>query len=62
VPRLVYSPNLDDETSDLKILARMTNLNAQSMPQFTAGNFAVPEPATLLLFGLAGLAAIRRRS
>jgi hypothetical protein len=62
VPRLVYSTNLDDETADLKILARMTNLNAQSMTAFEADNFAVPEPATLLLFGLAGLAAMRRRS
>ncbi len=44
------------------MLARMTNLNnPQFMTQFEADNFDVPEPATLLLFGLAGLAAVRRR-
>ncbi len=39
----------------------MTNLGNQSMTAFTADNFDVPEPATLLLFGLAGLAGVRRR-
>lgn len=62
VPRLVYSTNLDDETADLKILARMTNLGNQSMTAFTADNFDVPEPATLLLFGVAVLSVVRRRS
>jgi hypothetical protein len=66
VPRLVYSTNLDDEMADLAVLARMTNLNAASMAQFNAGNFDadssdVPEPVTLLLFGVAALAAVRRR-
>lgn len=61
VPRLVYSTNLDDETADLKILARMINLDQGSMTEFSAGNFAVPEPSVLLLLGLAGLAAARRR-
>ena len=62
VPRLVYSTNLDDETADLAVLARLTNLNATSMTQFSADNFDVPEPATLALFGLTLLAALRRRS
>jgi hypothetical protein len=29
LPRLVFSPDLSDNTSDLKILARMTNLSGQ---------------------------------
>lgn len=62
VPRLVYSTNIDDETADLAVLARLTNLNANSLASFTAGNFAVPEPGALALFGLTLLGALRRRS
>jgi hypothetical protein len=66
VPRLVYSTNLDDNTADLAVLARMTNLGVGSMAQFNAGNFdavdsAVPEPITLLLFSIGAVTAVRRR-
>jgi len=75
LPRLVYSSDLSDNTADLKILARMTNLTGvggqEAMAQFTAENFAfagpIPEPATLVLFGsglalMAGLGRGKRRS
>lgn len=62
LPRLVYSTDLSDETADLKILARLTNLTGQAgrdvMPSFSAANFAVtqvPEPSSLLLMAGAGL-------
>lgn len=66
LPRLVYSPNLDDETSDLKIMARMTNLGGQagrdSLASFTTDNFStVPEPASLTLCVLGAAALIGRR-
>ncbi len=56
VNRLVYSPDLSDNTADLKILARFTEPIGQAaidaLPQFTADNFestaAVPEPTTML--------------
>jgi len=57
LPRLVFSTDLDDNTADLKVLFRMTNLNGpggrDAIPTFTAANFAitVPEPSTLLLLG-----------
>jgi hypothetical protein len=69
-PRLVYSTNLSDNTADLKILARLTNLegNPGALATFTEGNFqiaAVPEPATwgmmIAGFGLVGAAMRRRR-
>ncbi len=65
LPRLVYSTDLSDNTADLKILARMLNLNGQdgrnAIPTFTAANFAitsaVPEPSSffmVLLLAIAG--------
>jgi len=54
LPRLVYSTDLSDNTADLKILARMTNLVGQpgrdALPTFSESNFQiVPEPSSLLL-------------
>ncbi len=61
LPRLVFSTDLDDNTADLKILFRMTNLTAQggrdAIPTFTEANFeitTVPEPSTLLMVTTAG--------
>lgn len=71
LPRLVFSPNLDDNTADLKILARITNLTGAAgqaaMANFTSANFAtvtaVPEPSSMLLLTSGGtlLAFLRRR-
>ncbi|MGH9324620.1 MAG: PEP-CTERM sorting domain-containing protein [Vicinamibacteria bacterium] len=58
MPRLVFSTDLSDETADLKIVARMTNLVGQSnlLPTFTVANFAItPEPSSLLLMMEAGI-------
>ena len=63
LPRLVYSTDLSSSNADLKILARMLNLNGaegrNAIPNFTAANFAitdgsnaVPEPSTPILMGL----------
>jgi hypothetical protein len=67
VNRLVYSTNLNDNTADLSILARITNPTGQdainALPTFGAGNFApVPEPnaAYLLTAGCAVLAAANK--
>ena len=57
LPRLVFSTDLSDNTADLKILARMTNLAGQSdlLPTFTSSNFAmIPEPSGFLLLTVAG--------
>lgn len=71
VARLVYSTNLDDNTADLKVLARMTNLSGAAgqaeLANFTAKDFAItnaPEPASIAMMGSAmamGGAAWRRR-
>jgi hypothetical protein len=60
LPRLVFSTDLSDNTADLKILFRMTNLSGQggrdAIPTFTEANFAittVPEPSTFVMTGLA---------
>ncbi len=68
VNRLVYSTNLNDNTADLSILARITSPTGQdainALPTFKAENFApVPEPnaAYLLTTGAAALALWNRR-
>ncbi len=67
LPRLVFSTNLNDNTADLKVLARMSNFDDPSvLPTFTEANFdiAVPEPSTLSLVGaglVAGAMFMRRR-
>jgi hypothetical protein len=75
LPRLVYSTDLSDNNADLKILARMLNLNGadgrNAIPTFTAANFAittasnaVPEPSALPILmglGLVGASCILRR-
>src|SRR5262249_51532542 len=64
-PRLVFSTDLSDNTADLKILARMTNLIGQpgELANFTSANFALvetPVPASFVLFGT-GLALFAGR-
>lgn len=61
LPRLVFSRDLSDNTADLKVLFRMTNLAGQpgrdAMPTFTVANFeltAVPEPSSVFLTLIAG--------
>jgi len=63
LPRLVYSTDLSDSNADLRILARMLNLNGQNgrnaLPGFTAANFDIttsaPEPSSFFLIVPAGL-------
>ena len=65
LPRLVYSTDLNDSNADLKVLARMLNLNGANgrneLSTFSASNFtmtsAVPEPSslTMMAFGLVGV-------
>ncbi|MBX9602255.1 MAG: PEP-CTERM sorting domain-containing protein [Bryobacteraceae bacterium] len=72
LPRLVFSTDLNDNTADLKIVARLTNLGGQqgrdAMANFTAANFdfAVPEPSTFGMMAAAGVLwagmALRRRA
>ena len=67
----MYSTDLNDNTADLKVLARMVNLGGQTgrdaLPNFTAANFdvqVIPEPTSVLLLatglGAAGVRARRR--
>lgn len=56
VLRLVYSTNLNDNNADLKVIARMTNLDEDQLPDFTAANFTdVPEPSGTLVMMAAGM-------
>ena len=65
--RLVYSTNLDDETADLQVLARFTNLTSgSSLLAISASDFQivstpVPEPGSLVLLATAGLLVGARR-
>lgn len=59
LPRLVFSTDLSENTSDLKILARLTNLAGQSsaLATFESDNFQIvpaPEPSSLTLAALTG--------
>lgn len=72
--RLVYSTNLSDNTADLKVLARFTNLSgpagaaamSQIGPQVGEQVAAIPEPGVWAMmlagFGLAGSALRLRRA
>lgn len=58
LPRLVFSTDLSDDTADLKILFRMTNLTGQSgaLASFSAANFVfVPEPSSAMLLATGAL-------
>jgi hypothetical protein len=57
LPRLVYSTDLSDNTADLKILARISNLagNPGALGTFNSANFvATPEPSTAVLMSITG--------
>jgi hypothetical protein len=69
LPRLVYSTNLSDNTSDLKILARLTNFGGSdgrdALAGFTAQNFqiaTVPDSSggLTVLLALAAITGGRR--
>lgn len=67
LPRLVYSIDLSDNTVDLAVLARLSNLTGQpgQLPTFTEGNFAltqVPEPASVFLMMTGGAWWVGRRA
>jgi hypothetical protein len=71
LPRLVFSPDLSDPTSDLSILGRLVDLAGAAgfaaLPTITAANVAaIPEPSTMLLTAAGALlvwgSAMRRRS
>jgi len=64
LPRLVFSADLSDNTADLAVLARLTNLSGQpgrdALPTFSESNFAfasVPEPGSLTATAAALVAA-----
>ena len=66
--RLVFSPDLNDNTVDLKVLARLENFSGQAgrdaFPTFSAENFritTVPEPASLSLLAVGGVLGVARR-
>jgi hypothetical protein len=55
MPRLVFSTDLNDANADLRILARMLNLQGQSgaLSTFNSANYTTttPEPSSLMLIG-----------
>ncbi|TWT48418.1 PEP-CTERM sorting domain-containing protein [Botrimarina hoheduenensis] len=64
--RLVYSTDLSETTSDLKILARLTNPTGAEaialLPTISAANFQlVPEPASMALVATAAATLVLRR-
>ncbi len=69
LPRLVYSTDLSSSDADLKILARMLNLNGgtgrNALSDFTSANFAIttaataaPEPPSLSMIAGIGLIGV----
>jgi hypothetical protein len=69
LPRLVYSTDLSSSDADLKILARMLNLNGgtgrNELSDFTSANFAIttaaasaPEPSSLSMIAGVGLIGV----
>jgi hypothetical protein len=65
LPRLVFSTNLDDETADLKIVARLNNFltHPEFLPLLDEDNFAtVPEPTVALLLATGAAAFGRARA
>jgi hypothetical protein len=66
--RLVFSTDLSETTSDLKVVARLTNPTGSDaialMPNISEANFqVVPEPGSIVLAlaSVAGLATLRRK-
>jgi hypothetical protein len=65
LPRLVFSTDLNDNTADLKVLFRMTNLTGQAgrdaIPTFTAANFEIttaPEPSNFFIMTAVGVIGV----